>query len=282
MKVAALVGCAMFMQSCSAWVGLPGPHLSAPRQARTRVVMSAEQPRRPPLTVLGRAGPTDAPPSYDAADSNPFNAALLGYFRSKLADECGGQSPTEGYDGLMEMILALNSKFMSQVETQQASRRTLQALFPSWLPGAFAVMFSKPFPGFSNRLNAWVTWWASQWLMGPSELNNVEETNDGSSGKGQGLLVTRPPFDSCRFLEHSGCASVCLNNCKIPTEEFFAKDMGLLLEMKPDYEDFSCQFSFGKAPEPRESDQVFNVACFEQCPSQGSLRKKCHQIVASK
>lgn len=29
---------------------------------------------------------------------------------------------------------------------------------------------------------------------------------------------------------------------QVPTQEFFARDMGLPLEMKPNYEDFSCQF----------------------------------------
>lgn len=53
-------------------------------------------------------------------------------------------------------------------------RRVLKSLFPSWLPARFAVMFSKPFPAFSSRMNAWVTLIASQWLMGPSQLNDVE------------------------------------------------------------------------------------------------------------
>lgn len=52
----------------------------------------------------------------------------------------------------------------------------LKSLFPSWLPASFAVMFSKPFPAFSSRLNAWVTLIASRWLMGPSGLNDVEVT----------------------------------------------------------------------------------------------------------
>lgn len=54
------------------------------------------------------------------------------------------------------------------------TRRVLKSLFPSWLPAQFAVMFSKPFPAFSSRLNAWVTVIASQWLMGPSQLNDIE------------------------------------------------------------------------------------------------------------
>ena len=55
-------------------------------------------------------------------------------------------------------------------------------------------------------------------------------------GKGYGVLVER-----CRYLEQSGCAAVCINSCKVPTQEFFAKNMGLQLTMTPNYEDFSCQ-----------------------------------------
>jgi hypothetical protein len=29
----------------------------------------------------------------------------------------------------------------------------------------------------------------------------------------------------CRYLEEAGCASICINSCKVPTQEFFAKDM---------------------------------------------------------
>ena len=55
-------------------------------------------------------------------------------------------------------------------------------------------------------------------------------------GKGYGVLVQR-----CRYLEQSGCAAVCVNSCKVPTQEFFATKMGIPLTMTPNYEDFSCQ-----------------------------------------
>lgn len=38
---------------------------------------------------------------------------------------------------------------------------------------------------------------------------------------------------------------------KVPTEEFFMKDMGLPLEMTPNYEDFSCQVSRIQAEAPK-------------------------------
>ena len=73
-------------------------------------------------------------------------------------------------------------------------------------------------------MNAWATYVAGTWLMGECEVNDVElfdaDSESGvTTGKNQGLLVKR-----CRFLEEAGCASVCVNSCKIPTQNFFLHD----------------------------------------------------------
>lgn len=49
---------------------------------------------------------------------------LLGLFRSKLAEEVGGDGDIyePGYNGLMEMIKVLNEKYPSKRQTQEASR----------------------------------------------------------------------------------------------------------------------------------------------------------------
>lgn len=49
---------------------------------------------------------------------------LLGLFRSKLAEEVGGDGDVfdPGYDGLMKMIRVLNEKYPSKRRTQEASR----------------------------------------------------------------------------------------------------------------------------------------------------------------
>lgn len=44
-----------------------------------------------------------------------------------------------------------------------------------------------------------------------------------------------------------GCITITSNRrgagrLQVPTQEFFQRHMGLPLEMKPNYEDFSCQF----------------------------------------
>lgn len=52
------------------------------------------------------------------------------------------------------------------------------------------VMFAKPFPVFSCKLNAWVTALTCQWLMGPSAVNDVEV--EGSTvAAAQGVKVER-------------------------------------------------------------------------------------------
>lgn len=102
--------------------------------------------------------------------------------------------------------------------------------------------------------------------MGETELNDVE-IDGGRIGRNQGLLVKR-----CRFLEESGCASVCVNSCKIPTQNFFMEDMGLPLTMTPDYETFECQFAFGKTPSEESELDAKNVPCLSRCPSSGGMR----------
>ena len=116
-------------------------------------------------------------------------------------------------------------------------------------------------------MNAWATWVAGQWLMGECEINDVE-VDGGKEGKNQGLLVKR-----CRFLEEAGCASVCVNSCKIPTQNFFAQDMGLPLTMEPNYETFECQFSFGKTPTLETEMEAMNTPCLMRCPTAGALRE---------
>jgi hypothetical protein len=103
--------------------------------------------------------------------------------------------------------------------------------------------------------------------MGECEINDVE-VDGGKIGKNQGLLVKR-----CRFLEESGCASICVNSCKVPTQNFFIDEMGLALTMEPNYETFECQFSFGATPNPATELEAKGTPCLQRCPTAGSLKQ---------
>ena len=48
--------------------------------------------------------------------------------------------------------------------------------------------------------------------------------------------------------------------------------MGLPLTMDPNYDDYSCQFSFGVAPPPEAADAAFDTPCFAQCPTKRRRR----------
>ena len=238
-----------------------------------------------PVTPEGlvRAGPSDAPPDYTAIDARPLNKIVYSLFRRRMAQALGGRDSTlEGYPAIIDLTRRLNAAG-SPRDTQAATRSILASLFPSWLPGAFAVMFARPLTGISSKLNAWATWLTCQWLMGPCEVNDVPLA-DGATGAGQGVLVAR-----CRYLEEAGCAAVCINSCKVPTQEFFARDMGLPLTMTPNYETFECQFAFGVAPPPCEGDAAFETPCFAGCPTAAAKRsagsgergqEACHRIEA--
>lgn len=209
-------------------------------------------------------------PNYDKIHGPLGQAAddlFMKYFRSKLAKNAGVDSslPQGDYQGLMELTAALNARYQDRRQVQKVAQQTLRDLFPSWLPKQFAVLFAKPFPEFSARMNAWATKLGGTWLMGECEITDVEV--EGKVHKDQGLLVKR-----CRFLEESGCASICVNACKIPTQDFFAQDMGLALTMTPDYETHECQFSFGVLPDAESERQAMNTPCLSRCPTNGNLR----------
>ncbi|CAJ1942844.1 unnamed protein product [Cylindrotheca closterium] len=213
----------------------------------------------------------DTKPDYEQIHGplgKTLDRLFLTIFRTRMAEQVGIDSslPKDDYQGLMELTGAMNARFSDRTEVQKTAQNILRSLFPSWLPRQYASLFSRPFPQFSARMNAWATRVAGTWLMGECELNDVEV--DGKLYKDQGLLVKR-----CRFLEESGCASVCVNACKIPTQNFFIEDMGLPLTMVPDYETGECQFSFGRMPTVEEEMEAKATPCLSRCPTGGSLRR---------
>ena len=107
--------------------------------------------------------------------------------------------------------------------------------------------------------------------MGPCELTDLEteiaaaaRALDGryADGRDQLVLVRR-----CRFLEESGCASVCVNACKMPTQRFFNEGMGVPMRMRPDYETLGCRFEFGVPPTPEDEVEARAAPCFSACPA---------------
>jgi hypothetical protein len=70
------------------------------------------------------------------------------------------------------------------------------------------VMFSKPLPDFSCRLNAFATAVTCQWLMGPCKVNDVE-LDDGRVSNGWWMIRYRAVQTVQLSLQYSGgiCSS---------------------------------------------------------------------------
>ena len=233
-----------------------------------------------------RTGPTTPAPVVD--DSGPLDRFLFGVFLDRVRAELGGAAVhrSDDWDGLIAEVHVLNARGPTPRRAQAAGRRILRACFPpivspaaGWvvepLFDAYRKLFAAPVWRVpSARLNAWLTGACSNWLMGASSVADVEAPDLGwGDGRRAALEVER-----CRFLEAGGCASACVNLCKVPTQTFFRDDMGVPLLMEPDYDDFSCRFSFGKSPPPLAADEALDVACFAQCPVAVDDRPRCHLV----
>ena len=111
--------------------------------------------------------------------------------------------------------------------------------------------------------------------MGSSSLSPLPTESTPSPPHEAGAVLE---IKRCRYLEAASCASVCVNTCKLPTQEFFAEDMGVPVRIVPDYETLGCRFEFGVRATEEDEVEAGNVKCFDACRSKGGERerlKKC-------
>ncbi|GFZ01393.1 hypothetical protein Acr_15g0000020 [Actinidia rufa] len=78
---------------------------------------------------------------------------------------------------------------------------------------------------------------------------------------------------------------MCVNMCKIPTQDFSTNELGLPLTMIPNFEDMSCEMVYGQVPPPFEEDPASKQPCFADIYKLfGSLANPsstiCHKLQA--
>lgn len=245
------------------------------------------QCRRQPFAATPKSGgtimgpPIDTKPDYSSIHGpmGPLvDSFLMSLFRRKLAEELSRPSNSiqiqdsncthDDFNGIIELTTKMNSRFNNKTQIQEIARRVLVSLFPPFILDRYPTWFARPFPIFSARMCAWATVVGGTWLMGECTVNDIPITMDNDGGTWQGVLVQR-----CKFLEESQCASICVNSCKLPTQNFFRDNMGLALTMTPDYTTGECQFVFGKLPTEEDEREAKETPCLMRCPSGGSLRR---------
>jgi hypothetical protein len=182
-------------------------------------------------------------------------------FTTKMEEFTGTTTSLEGYDGLVDISRKVMEGRNSQ-EIRAAVRQVLLSTLPPGAPDRFRKWF--PPTKWSCEFNAFITVPVFQWLVGPCEIVDTEV-----NGVQQKSLVK---ITKCRYLENSGCVGMCVNMCKLPTQDFFTKEFGLPLTMNPNFEDMSCEMIYGQMPPPLEKDPAFQQPCFKDICTLASPR----------
>eukprot|EP00871_Galdieria_phlegrea_P004442 jgi/Galph1/499/GphlegSOOS_G5273.1 len=145
---------------------------------------------------------------------------------------------------------------LSPEEQRKAVLRIISVLFQAPLGvEVFRWCFRRIPYSWGYYLIALFTELFFQWLVGEC----VSQPSD--NGTNRSVLISK-----CRLLEESSCKGMCVNMCKIPTQEFFTNTLGVPLSMEPDYENGSCLLTFGKKPFALENDPALGLNCLTSCP----------------
>ncbi|KAK2664397.1 hypothetical protein Ddye_002971 [Dipteronia dyeriana] len=159
----------------------------------------------------------------------------------------------------------------SRIQQQEVVREVLLSMLPPGAPAQFRKLF--PPTKWAAEFNAALTVPFFHWLVGPSEVVEVEINGEKQRS---GVHIKK-----CRYLENSGCVGMCVNMCKIPTQDFFTNEFGLPLTMIPNFEDMSCEMVYGQVPPSLEEDPVISRPCFaEICSMANPSTNACHKLQA--
>jgi len=236
---------------------------------------------------------------YRSIDALPQSQLLIAVLRRLLVAEHGsdpgrGSVPSTSFDGLMPLVRLVNDRPGSAASVQAAARRVFQGILPSlllgWVPAAWRAAVRPRTPPWLQHFSFVLVFTTLfPWLLGP--VAGVEEVEvEAPAGLRPLLTALRLPTlwrvpqaikaERCRFLEAAQCASVCVNSCKVPSQEWLGDDFGLDLHIQPNYSDFSCVWSFGKPAPPLADDEALMVPCFTKCDSADKGQKDASRQAA--
>ncbi|KAF8082874.1 hypothetical protein N665_0804s0021 [Sinapis alba] len=184
---------------------------------------------------------------------------FMGLFARKM-DKFGGSKKKNEvkekgfWDYDYESFVEVSKRVMqgrSRSQQQEVVREVLLSMLPPGAPEQFRKLF--PPTKWAAEFNAALTVPFFHWLVGPSQVIEVEVNGVKQRS---GVRIKK-----CRYLENSGCVGMCVNMCKIPTQDFFTNEFGLPLTMNPNFDDMSCEMIYGQAPPAFEDDPATKQPC---------------------
>ena len=220
---------------------------------------------------------------YRTIDRSPVSKVLTATIRKLLVAEVGSDTDKRewtDFEALMTSVREVNDMKGTardvQLRAKSVFKGILPALYIGWIPPLWKKFVDPNAPkwvtGYSFHL-VFVTLFP--WLMGPMEGAEYEDVEIPEKMRKTFTFLPKSvslpqaiKAERCRFLETSSCASVCVNSCKVPSQEWLREDFGMNLHIQPNYDDFSCVWSFNKEPPPLEEDAAILVPCFTNCKSE--------------
>jgi hypothetical protein len=213
------------------------------------------------------------PVTKDEYNDNLIDRLFIWLFSHKMAQALSTRTKFSGYSGFVDLSKQIMQGRNAQ-EQQVIVAQVLQSLVP--VPVLWAIRtFSSP-TKLVCVLNAWFATQMFEWLVGPCEVAEAEIDLPDGTVRSQPSAVY---IKKCRYLVDSGCVGMCVNMCKVPTQEFFTEKFGIPLTMTPNFEDLSCKMIFGQLPPTPETDPAYTQSCLKnQCPTARLSTTACPKL----
>jgi Beta-carotene isomerase D27-like, C-terminal len=209
----------------------------------------------------------------DEYKDNLVDRMFIWLFSYKMSQALGKGTEISGYDGFVDLSKQI-MQGRDAKEQQVIVAKVLQSLVPSPALWAIRTFFSPT--RLVCVLNAWFAAQLFEWLVGPCEVEEAEINLADGTVRSQPSAVN---IKKCRYLVDSGCVGMCVNMCKVPTQEFFTQKFGIPLTMTPNFEDLSCKMIFGQIPLSPEADPDYHQPCLkQQCPTASSAIAACPKL----
>jgi hypothetical protein len=204
---------------------------------------------------------------------NLIDRLCTGLFAFKMANAIGRRIKFTDYEGLVDL-----SKHMMQGRNAEEQKQVVLTVLRSLIPAPVLRLVRSLFSPTKLvcELNAWFATWMFEWLVGASEVKMVEVPDENGKLRWQksGVYIKK-----CRYLESSNCVGMCINMCKLPTQEFFTQDFGIPLTMIPNFEDYSCEMVFGQVPPAIVDEAVYHQPCLmTRCETASSKAIACPRL----
>ena len=235
---------------------------------------------RPPARSLPLRD--DGTPDYAGIDRLPQSKLLTYTIRKLLVAEVGKDTdprPWTDFDAILTSVREVNDMEGTAADVTTRARRVFEGILPAlgigWVPPLWKRYVQPNVPAEAANFAFFLVFYnLFPWLMGPME--GADHVEVATPERLRQVLPFLPDTlkvpqsvkaERCRFLESSGCASVCVNSCKAPSQAWLKEDFGMDMHIQPNYDDFSCVWRFGVEAPPLYEDEAVLVPCFTNCKS---------------